>query len=131
MADTTWRRGVVSQRASGAPSGWQASSAHAKVRVGFVGGHKRVERQIIAVGERLGVDVEVHDGSTAGQGKARLIALVQRTHWVVIVTGTNSHNAVYIAKREAAKTGAQVLIVKACGGDTARVLLTEIARGAA
>ena len=105
--------------------------SRARPRVGFVGGHDRVERQIVAVGEQLGVHVEVHNGTTTAQAKARLVALVQRTDWVVIVTGTNSHNAVLIAKREAAKTGAHVLILKACGGGKARALIADIARRAA
>ena len=50
---------------------------------------------------------------------------------VVIVTGTNSHNAVHIAKRGAEKAGARVWILKSCGVGTARALLTEIAASSA
>jgi hypothetical protein len=52
---------------------------------------------------------------------------VHRTDLVVIVTGTNSHNAVHVAKREAAKSGARVVILKSCGAGTARALLTQCA----
>jgi len=97
-------------------------------RVAFVGGHQRVEREIIAFGAELGLCVEVHDGHTRGNGAARLVALVHRTDFVVIVTGTNSHNAVHVAKREAAKWGARVRILKSCGAGTARALLAEIAQ---
>jgi hypothetical protein len=97
-------------------------------RVAFVGGHDRVEREIVAFGEELGLEVEVHNGHTRGNGAARLIALIQRTDVVVIVTGTNSHNAVHVAKREAARKGAVVRILSFCGAGTARALLTEIAR---
>jgi hypothetical protein len=96
--------------------------------VAFVGGHDRVEREIVAFGAQLGLHVEVHNGHTRGNGADRLIALVQRTDVVVIVTGTNSHNAVHIAKREAAKSGARVCILKSCGAGTARALLAEIAQ---
>jgi hypothetical protein len=102
-----------------------------RVRVAFVGGHDRVERQIVSFGEELGVDVEVHNGATSGQGKARLVSLVHRNDVVVIVTGTNSHNAVHVAKREAAKVGAQVRILKSCGAGTARALIAELACSAA
>jgi|SRR5580658_10911653 uncharacterized protein DUF2325 len=102
-----------------------------RVRVGFVGGHDRVEREIVSLGAWLGVEVEVHNGRTGGNGKERLVALVQRADVVVIVTGTNSHNAVHIAKRAAAKSGTRIQILKACGVDTARLLLTQIARSAA
>jgi hypothetical protein len=101
------------------------------IRVGFVGGHDRVERQIVSFGAAIGVEVEVHNGATSGQGKARLVALVHRTDIVIIVTGTNSHNAVHLAKREAAKSGAHVRILKSCGAGTARALLAELARSAA
>jgi hypothetical protein len=102
-----------------------------RLRVGFVGGHERVEREIVASGARLGIDVEVNNGHTAGPGKDRLVALVQRTDVVVIVTGTNSHNAVFIAKRAAAKAGTRVRILKACGSERARELLAQIAQAPA
>jgi hypothetical protein len=98
-------------------------------RVTFVGGHDRVEREIVAFGTQLGIQVEVHNGHTQGNRVDRLIALIHRTDVVVIVTGTNSHGAVHIAKREAAKTGARVRILKSCGAGTARALLTAIAQG--
>jgi hypothetical protein len=98
-------------------------------RVTFVGGHDRVEREIVAFGAQLGIQVEVHNGHTQGNRVDRLIALIHRTDVVVIVTGTNSHNAVHVAKREAAKTGARVRILKSCGAGTARALLAEIAQG--
>lgn len=96
-------------------------------RVAFVGGHDRVEREIVSFAAQLGIDVEVHNGHTRGNGATRLAALIQRTDVVVIVTGKSSHNAVHIAKREAAKAGARVCILKSCGAGTARALLAEIA----
>jgi hypothetical protein len=108
-----------------------SDAAGRRPRVGFVGGHDRVEREIVSFAAELGLDVEVHNGHTRGSGKDRLVALVHRTDLVVIVTGTNSHNAVHVAKREAAKSGARIRILKSCGAGTARALLAEIARAAA
>jgi hypothetical protein len=99
--------------------------------VTFVGGHDRIEREIVSFGAQLGIDVEVHNGHTRGNGASRLISLMHRTDLVVIVTGTNSHNAMHIAKREAAKSGARVCILKCCGAGTARTLLAELAHGTA
>jgi hypothetical protein len=96
--------------------------------VTFVGGHDRIEREIVAFGERLGIEVDIHNGQTRGNGAHRLIAAIHRTALVVIVTGTNSHNAVHIAKREAAKAGVRVRIVTSCGARTARALLAEFAQ---
>jgi hypothetical protein len=96
--------------------------------VTFVGGHDRVEREIVSCGAQLGITVEVHNGHTRGNGADRLVALIHRTDVVVIVTGTNSHNAVHIAKREATKVGARVVHLKSCGTAAARALLAEIAQ---
>jgi hypothetical protein len=100
-------------------------------RVAFVGGLERLEREILPFGERLGLEVRMHNGHTRGGGTARLVALVHRTDVVVIVTGTNSHNAVQIARREALKSGAHLRLLAYLGAGTARALLTEIARQAA
>lgn len=110
------------------PNGRALGGLGRALRVGFVGGHDRVEREVVSFGSELGLEVEVHNGRTAGQGRQRLVALVERTDLVVIVTGINSHNAVHIAKRAAAKAGTHIRILKACGSGTARLLLTEIAR---
>ena len=101
------------------------------LRIGFVGGHERLEREILSFGAALGLRVEVHDGRTAGNGRDRLVALVRRTDVVVIVTGTNSHNAVEVTKRAAARCGTSIRILKACGAGKARVLMSEIARAGA
>jgi uncharacterized protein DUF2325 len=100
-------------------------------RIVFVGGVERLERHLVAFGAQLGLDVQMHNGHTWGGGTARLTTLVQRTDVVVIVTGTNSHNAVQIARREAAKSGAEVRLVKFLGAGAARALLEEIAQLAA
>ena len=99
--------------------------------VAFIGGLERLEHEIVPFGEKLGLEVVVHNGHTGGGGSARLVGLIQRTDVAVIVTGVNSHNAVQIARREAVKSGAHVRLLKSLGAGTARALLTEIARQAA
>jgi hypothetical protein len=102
----------------------------ARPRVAFVGGIDRIERQIVAFGEDVGVDVEVHSGRTSGNSTDRIAALVRRTSLLVIVTGTNSHNAVRVAKREATRVGVPVRIVTFCGAAQARALVAQLAQGA-
>ena len=87
-----------------------------------------MERAIVAFGEEMGVDVEVHDGYTEGQGVSRLAALVHRTDRGVIATGINDHNAVQVAKREATKAGKRVLILTACGAGTAHAVAARCVR---
>jgi hypothetical protein len=99
----------------------------ARRRVSFVGGAERVERGLLALADETGVDVEVHDGQTRGNGVDRLAAVVQRSDLLVIITGTNSHNAVQVAKREAARLGIPVRILRSCGVGRARAILAEVA----
>jgi hypothetical protein len=106
-------------------------SSHAPIRVAFVGGLERLSRTLESLGDELGLEVRTHNGHTGGGGSARLTAMVQRTDVVVIVTGTNSHNAVQAARREAARSGACVRIVKHLGSGTARAILEEVASTAA
>jgi len=102
-----------------------------KPRVVFVGGVERVERSLRASGEELGVDVDVHAGHMQGNAGTRLAALVRRADLVVLVTGVNSHNAVHTAKKEAARSGTPLQIMKFCGASVARALIAELARSAA
>jgi hypothetical protein len=96
-------------------------------RIAFVGGIDRIERQIVSYGVEVGVDVEVHHGRTSGSSSARIGALAHRSDLLVIVTGTNSHNAVRVAKREASKAGVPVHIVTFCGAAAARALIAQVA----
>jgi UDP-N-acetyl-D-mannosaminuronic acid transferase (WecB/TagA/CpsF family) len=102
-----------------------------KLRVAFVGGVECVDRQLVALGDELGIEVEVHHGHMKSQSKQRLVSLIARTHVLVLVTGVNSHGAVSIAKREAERFGTEVRIVKFCGSSKARALLSELAQARA
>jgi hypothetical protein len=102
-----------------------------KLRVAFVGGVECIDRQLVALGDELGIEVEVHHGHMRSQSKQRLVALVARTNVLVLVTGVNSHGAVAIAKREAERSGAEVLILKFCGSSKARALLSKLAQARA
>ncbi len=81
----------------------------------------------MSFGAELGVDVEVHSGRTSGGSTARIAALAHRTDLLVIVTGTNSHNAVRVAKREAVKAGVPTHIATFCGAAAARALIARVA----
>jgi len=99
-----------------------------RLHVAFVGGVERIDRQLVAMGEELGIDVEVHPGHMKGAGAQRLVALVARANVLFLVTGVNSHGAVSVAKREAARSGVPVHILKFCGASRARALLAEVAQ---
>lgn len=111
--------------------GARGNSGHAGVRrtlcVAFIGGAHRSSRELSSLGEDLGIQVEVHDGHIAGPSRERLGAVVRRADIVVLVTGIVSHASVREAKREAARSGTRVCIVKSCGTTTARAFLEEVA----
>ncbi len=102
-----------------------------KLHVAFVGGVECVDRQLVALGYELGIEVEVHHGHMKSQGKQRLVSLIARADAIVLVTGVNSHGAVGVAKREAAKAGVAVRYLKFCGSATARAVLSELATSTA
>jgi hypothetical protein len=105
----------------------RAAVSRLRKRIAFVGGIDRIERQIVSYGVEVGVDVEVHHGRTSGSSSSRIGALAHRSDLLVIVTGTNSHNAVRVAKREASKAGVPVHIVTFCGAAAARALIAQVA----
>ena len=103
----------------------------ARLRVVFVGGAERIERELAQAGRDLGLDVCVHDGKARGKTMERLATLVRGSDVVVLVTGINSHGAVHTAKRAAEKAGARIHILKFCGAKNARAMLAEIAHAGA
>ena len=99
-----------------------------KLRVAFVGGVECVDRQLLALGEELGIAIEVHQGHMKSQSRQRLVSLIARANLLVLVTGVNSHGAVSVAKREAERAGTPIRILKFCGSTRARSLLSELAQ---
>ncbi|MFO0679231.1 MAG: DUF2325 domain-containing protein [Polyangiaceae bacterium] len=95
-------------------------------RIAIIGGAERVERTFRELALELGVDVDLHDGHMHGRGNEKLSNQIRRADLVLVVTGINSHNAVRAAKREAARFGAPVRILKSCGAGVARDIMNEL-----
>ncbi|MCL2449941.1 MAG: DUF2325 domain-containing protein [Polyangiaceae bacterium] len=106
----------------------QLPASRARPRIAFVGGAQRIASGLVALSNEVDADIEVHDGHTDGNGAARLAALVQRTQLIVLIVGINSHNAVHVVKREAARWNVPIRILRSCGVGTARALLTDVLR---
>jgi hypothetical protein len=86
------------------------------MNVAFIGGVQSVGRAAQRKLEReLGIILDIHHGHTAGDGSDRLHSVIGRADLIVIVTGTNSHNAVLAARREAARRGVDVHLLQSCG----------------
>ncbi len=99
------------------------------MRVAFVGGMDRNESALIAAGRQRGIDVEVHYGDVRGRGADALAGVVARADHVIVVTGTNSHGGVKLAKQYAHAHGKQVWIMRACGLALAKRVLDDVATG--
>lgn len=97
------------------------------MRVAFVGGVSRLEGALTALGSSRGIEVEVHEGDVRGRGSEGLAGIVGRADHVFVVTGTNSHGGVRLAKQYARRAGARVWVVRSFGLSVARRVVDELA----
>ena len=97
------------------------------MRVAFIGGLDRLDRALTDLGRQKGIDVEVHYGDVKGRGADALAAIIRRSDHVIVVTGTNSHGGVRLAKQFAHDYGAKVWIMRTCGIGLAKRVLDDIA----
>jgi hypothetical protein len=97
------------------------------MRVAFIGGLDRLDRALTDLGRAKGIEVEVHYGDVRGRGADALAAIIRRSDHVIVVTGTNSHGGVRLAKQFAHDSGARVWIMRACGLALAKRVLDDIA----
>jgi hypothetical protein len=80
------------------------------MQVAIVGGLERHEPEIARRAQAHGHTVEFHRGRVGGRHGDELESMVQRCDVTVIVIQVNSHGAMYIAKRAAARHGRPALI---------------------
>lgn len=73
----------------------------ARLKVAVVGGLTRATEQWRRAGRAIGVELEHHDGQSAGRRAADIQAIVRRADVVLIITDLNSHNGVAQARRAA------------------------------
>ena len=88
------------------------ASQHSRLRVAVVGGLSRGAEQWSRAGDAAGVEVEHHDGRTAGRGSEAIVAAVRRAQVVVIITEPNSHAGVAVARRAAIAAARPHLLIK-------------------
>lgn len=103
------------------------------MRIGWVGGVQRYETQLGRLAEAAGHELEYHDGDVRGRGAQALEGLVERCQLIIIVTETNSHGAVLLARKLARQKGRGTLLLRKSGiASFARLLAaidTATARG--
>ncbi len=96
------------------------------MRIGWVGGRERNEQQLEKIAERNGHTLEFHSGHVGGRGAGNLETLVERSDFLVIVTDVNSHGAVLLARKQAARLGRASLVIRKCGTSRFQALLDAI-----
>src|SRR5215468_1917469 len=89
-----------------------AASQPSRIRVAVVGGLSRGAEQWSRAAHAAGVEVEHHDGRTAGRGSQAIVAAVRRAQVVVIITDPNSHAGVAVARRAAIAAARPHLLIK-------------------
>jgi hypothetical protein len=101
------------------------------MRIGIIGGVDRSARDLEAVAEAGGHELETHTGVVSGSSSAAGIrALVARADLVFVLTDVNSHNAVHIARRAARLHRVPLRIVRRLGPTHLAAYLLRLTPGA-
>lgn len=85
------------------------------MRIGWVGGVERYEAQLERIAAIAGHQLEYHGGDVRGRGAQALEGLVERCQLIVILTETNSHGAVQLARKLARQRGRGTLLLRKSG----------------
>jgi hypothetical protein len=97
------------------------------MRIGIIGGLDRNARDLDAVAEAGGHELETHTGVVAGPSSScSLRALVGRADLVFVLTDVNSHNAVRIARRAARLRHVPLRIVRRLGPTQLSAYLAQL-----
>jgi len=99
--------------------------AEDEMRIAWVGGVEKSERVLESIAHDAGCEMEFHGGHVGGRGEEKLRAAIARADLVLIVTDVNSHGAVGVAKREAARLGREVIVTRRFGPARLKQLLHE------
>jgi hypothetical protein len=97
------------------------------MRIAIIGGLERHESEIERRASAFGHSVEFHRGRVGGRHTAELEAIVQRCELAVVITRVNSHGAMYIAKKAAARYGRASLITRTCGPSQFSAIVDSLA----
>jgi hypothetical protein len=99
------------------------------MRLAIVGGLERHEPEIARRARAIGHTVEFHRGRVGGRHCDELESMVQRCDVAVIVVQVNSHGAMYIAKKAAARYGRPALISRTGSPSNISAILESLSSG--
>ena len=95
------------------------------LKVAVIGGLTRATDQWKRAGAALGVELEHHDGQSAGRRAGDIASIVRRADVVLIITDLNSHNGVAQARRGALAHGRPHLLLRRLRPDGLAVAIAE------
>jgi hypothetical protein len=94
-------------------------------RIGVIGGVDRCTALLERTAETAGCRLEHHCGRTSGPKSGELGALVSRCDLLVILTDTNSHGAVGLARRLAVSAGTRHVLARRISPGRLRQLIAS------
>ena len=100
------------------------------MRIAVVGGLERHEPVIVRRAQELGHEVEFHRGHVGGRHAGELEAIVQRCDVAIVVTQVNSHGAMYIAKKVAARHARPAIMTRTGSPSSLGALMESLGAGA-
>jgi hypothetical protein len=96
------------------------------MRIAVIGGLERHEAAIVRRAEAQGHQVEFHRGRVGGRHAGELEAMVQRCDLAIVVTQVNSHGAMYIAKKVAARHARPAIMIRNCSPSSFSSILESL-----
>ena len=102
------------------------SGAGVAMRIAIIGGLERHGRRSSGALGRRAATWSSSTGARRGRHAGELETMVQRCDLTIIVTQVNSHGAMHLAKRAAARFGRPALIVRTCGPSSFSAILASL-----
>lgn len=99
------------------------------MRIGWIGGMKRMEAQLARLAADSGHALEFHDGDTRGQGAGAIRNLVDRSEFVIILITLNSHGGVKLARQLVRMRNRPSMVLLKCGQSKFRDILEGLRAG--
>ncbi len=101
------------------------------MKIGIVGGVERNEPQYRKIAEDAGHELVFHSGHVNGRSGDKLVEVARSVQLLLVLTDVNSHGAVGVARKAAAKFGTPVMLMRRLGPSRFAADLPKLATTAA
>jgi len=103
--------------------GRTGASVEDVMKIGLIGGLTRSEAFFRKMALEKGHELDFHTGELSRRSIEGMRSLVKRSDLIIILTGINSHQAVWLAKQAAREFMRPSVITRRCGPDSFREML--------